>query len=525
MISAFTGQQIRDAEQPLLDSGEGAVLMQRAAYGLAQAVIRELKKRRRLAGACVTVLAGKGNNGGDGLYAAAYLARRGMRATAVLAGDSVHAEALAALLAAGGRVLQLGPSNAEELAVLCAGEDVIIDALLGTGARGGLREAPAELIAALQELGPRLVVACDVPSGLDAGTGEVHWPVLDADVTVTFGGVKAGLLTDPGEGCAGRVELVQIGIEAGLQDQAPELRRLTDPDLGALLPRPGRRSHKYSRGVLGIVAGSSRFAGAAVLGVHAAALAGVGMVRYVGPGSAARMVLSRTPEALWEDKDPGRVQAWVVGPGVDGEEQLGRAGAAVEAALGHDLPVVVDAGALSLLPDRCPPQWILTPHAGELASLLDSLPSTGEVAVTRADVESRPLHFVRQAAQQTGATVLLKGATTLVASPSGIVFSQSEGIPWMATAGSGDVLAGVLGALLAQAAEEIGGDDGAYAGLGLDPADRWAAVAAVAAGIHGRAGALASADCHGGPLTASAIAAAVPRVIGSLSAEYDRTIP
>ena len=203
MISAFTGQQIRDAEQPLLDSGEGAVLMQRAAYGLAQAVIRELKKKRRLAGACVTVLAGKGNNGGDGLYAAAYLARRGLRATAVLAGDSVHAEALAALLAAGGRVLQLGPSNAEELAVLCAGEDVIIDALLGTGARGGLREAPAELIAALQELGPRLVVACDVPSGLDAGTGEVHWPVLDADVTVTFGGVKAGLLTDPGEGCAG----------------------------------------------------------------------------------------------------------------------------------------------------------------------------------------------------------------------------------------------------------------------------------------------------------------------------------
>lgn len=214
-----------------------------------------------------------------------------------------------------------------------------------------------------------------------------------------------------------------------------------------------------------------------------------------------------------------------MGPGVDGEEQLGRAGAAVEAALGHDLPVVVDAGALSLLPDRCPPQWILTPHAGELASLLDSLPSTGEVAVTRADVESRPLHFVRQAAQQTGATVLLKGATTLVASPSGIVFSQSEGIPWMATAGSGDVLAGVLGALLAQAAEEIGGDDGAYAGLGLDAADRWAAVAAVAAGIHGRAGALASADCDGGPLTASAIAAAVPRVIGSLSAEYDRTIP
>ena len=525
MISAFTGQQIRDAEQPLLDSGEGAVLMQRAAYGLAQAVIREVRKNRRLAGAGVTVLTGKGNNGGDGLYAAAYLAKRGMRTTAVLAADAVHAEALAAFQASGGKVLRLGPSNAEELAVLCAGEDAIIDALLGTGARGGLRDAVAELVAALQELRPRLVVACDVPSGLDAGTGEVHWPVLEANVTVTFGGVKAGLLTDPGEGCAGRVELVEIGIESALQNQMPELRRLTATDIGAVLPRPGRRAHKYSRGVLGIVAGSSRFAGAAVLSVHAAALAGVGMVRYIGPESAARMVLTRTPEALWESQDPGRVQAWLMGPGVDGDEQLRQAGAAAENALRDDLPVVVDAGALSLLPEHCPPHWILTPHAGELASLLDSLPSTGEVAVTRADVESRPLHFVRQAAQQTGATVLLKGATTLVASPSGTVFSQSEGTPWMATAGSGDVLAGVLGALVAQAAEEISDDDGAYAALGLEPDDRWAAVAAVAASIHARAGALASGDYDGGPLTASAIAEAVPRVIGSLSAEYDRRIP
>jgi ADP-dependent NAD(P)H-hydrate dehydratase / NAD(P)H-hydrate epimerase len=525
MISAFTGQQIRDAEQPLLDSGEGAVLMQRAAYGLAQAVIRELRKKRRLAGAGATVLVGKGNNGGDGLYAAAQLARRGMRTTAILASETVHTEALAAFKAAGGRVLRLEGSNAEEFAVLCAGEDVVIDALLGTGARGGLRDAPAELVAALQELRPPLVVACDVPSGLDAGTGEVHWPVLDADLTVTFGGIKAGLLSDPGEGCAGRVELVEIGIESTLLQEPPGLRRLTARDLGALLPRPTRRAHKYSRGVLGIVAGSSRFAGAAVLSVHASALAGVGMVRYLGPESAARMVLSRTPEALWEPQDPGRVQAWVMGPGVDGQEQLDRAGAAVETALRDDLPVVVDAGALSLLPSHCPPHWILTPHAGELATLLDSLPSTGEVAVTRSDVESRPLHFLRQAAQQTGATVLLKGATTLVASPSGTVFSQSDGTPWMATAGSGDVLAGVLGALVAQAAQELADDIGAYAALGLDPDDRWAAVAAVAASVHGRAGALASADCDGGPITASAIAEAVPRVMGSLSAEYDRTIP
>lgn len=525
MISAFTGQQIRDAERPLLDSGEGAVLMQRAAYGLAQAVAREVKSRRKLAGASVTVLAGKGNNGGDGLFAAAMLSRRGMRTTAVLAAPEVHQEALAAFVAAGGRVVQLEAGNAEELAVLSAGGDCIIDALLGTGARGGLREAPAELVASLQELRPRLVVACDLPSGLDANSGEVHWPVLDADITVTFGGIKAGLMADPGEGCAGRVELVAIGIERSLESISPELRRLTDSDLGTLLPKPGRRAHKYSRGVLGVVAGSARFAGAAALSVHAAALAGVGMVRYLGPQSAAQLVLARTPEALWETDHSGRVQAWLLGSGVDGEEQLQRAKEAGALALADDLPVVVDAGALSLLPERCPAHWILTPHAGELATLLNSLPSTGEVKVTRDDVESRPLHFVRQAAEQTGATVLLKGATTLVSSPSGVVFSQSEGTAWMATAGSGDVLAGVLGALLAQAAESIRHDDGAYAALCVDPADRWAALAAVAASVHGRAGALASADFDGGPLTASAIAEAVPRVIGSLSAEYDPTRP
>ncbi|MEV7605324.1 NAD(P)H-hydrate dehydratase [Paenarthrobacter sp. NPDC089322] len=525
MISAFTGQQIRDAEQPLLDSGGGAVLMQRAAYGLAQEVVRAVRVRRRLAGASVTVLVGKGNNGGDGLYAASMLARRGMRTTAVLASAEAHTEALAAFTAAGGRLLRLEPDYAEELAVACAGDDVIIDALLGTGARGGLRGEAAELVSFLQELRPRCVIACDLPSGLDAATGEVHWPVLNADITVTFGGAKAGLMTDPGEGCAGRVVVVEIGIEDNLAPAAPELRRLTTTDLQSLLPAPGRRSHKYSRGVLGVVAGSERFVGAAVLSVHAAAVAGAGMVRYVGPEPAARQVLLRTPEAIWESGQPGRVQAWVLGPGVDGGGQLQRAGNAGKAALEAELPVVVDAGALSLLPQHCPPHWILTPHAGELATLLESLPSTGEVAVTRDDVESRPLHYVRQAAQQTGATVLLKGATTLVASPSGVVFSQSEGTPWMATAGSGDVLAGILGSLLAQCAEAVKDDDGAYAALGLNPEDRWAAVAAAAASLHGMAGSQASRDFEGGPLTASAIMTAVPRVIGSLTAECDRTKP
>ncbi|NYD76908.1 hydroxyethylthiazole kinase-like uncharacterized protein yjeF [Arthrobacter cupressi] len=489
--------------------------MQRAAHGLAAAVVRELQRRgRRIYGSAVTVLAGKGNNGGDGLFAAAKLASRGMRTTAVLTADAAHPEALAAFLSAGGRAHRLAPENAEELAVLTAGDDAIIDSVLGTGARGGLRGAAAELVSLLQELRPALVVACDIPSGVDADTGEVHWPVLPADVTVTFGGIKAGLLADPGEEYAGRVELVRIGIEHRLP--AASLLRLEAPDLTALVPSPGRRDHKYSRGVLGVVAGSERYPGAAVLSVQSASATGAGMVRYLGPGSVARHVLARTPEAVVEEGSPGRVQAWLLGPGIpdpepgepDGDEQLRRVRDTLEAARAAGQPVVVDAGALGVLPARCPAHWILTPHAGELAAFLSRRHTArGEAAVTRDDVGSRPLHFARLAATDSGATVLLKGATTLVASPSGAVFSQSEGTPWLATAGSGDVLAGLLGSLAAQYAETAMDDDGPFAALGIAPEDRWAAAAAVAASLHGRAGSRAS---DGGPLTARALLRELP---------------
>ncbi|HEY8702124.1 MAG TPA: NAD(P)H-hydrate epimerase, partial [Arthrobacter sp.] len=182
MISAYTGTQIRAAEEPLLSSGMGTVLMQRAAHGLANAVIHELHARgRRLYGASVAVLAGKGNNGGDGLFAAALLAARGMRTTAVLTAGAGHPDALAAFERAGGRVHVLTDSAVTRLTAELAGADVVIDAVLGTGAQGGLRGTAAALMDGLADAGPdadRLVVACDIPSGVDADTGEVHAPVL-----------------------------------------------------------------------------------------------------------------------------------------------------------------------------------------------------------------------------------------------------------------------------------------------------------------------------------------------------------
>ena len=508
MISAYTGTQVREAEQPLLAAGMGAVLMQRASHGLATAVVRELQARgHRLYGASVAVLVGKGNNGGDGLFAASFLAGRGMRTTAVLTADSAHPAALAAFERAGGRVHRLTEAALGGLSAETARADVVIDAVLGTGAQGGLRGPAAALMESLSGGSLPLVVACDVPSGVDADTGEVHPPVLPADLTVTFGAAKAGLLADPGADYAGRVDIVPIGIEEHLP--WPALRRLDAADLARLLPRPPRRSHKYSRGVLGVVAGSATYPGAAVLACRGALAAGVGMVRYLGPPEVAQLVRQSCPEVVCGTGSVAdtRVQAWLVGSGMGPEdhEQLQRARDAVDSGL----PTIADAGALPGLPRILAPQVVLTPHAGELASLLQRLDGDHALSV-RSAVEANTLGAVRHAAGLTEATVLLKGATTLVASPFQDFYSQADGTPWLASAGSGDVLAGIIGALLAQ----LGSDVGRFRDAGIDPDERWAAIAALAASLHGRAGAAASA---GGPLTAGRIADLVPEVWGKVS--------
>ena len=250
-----------------------------------------------------------------------------------------------------------------------------------------------------------------------------------------------------------------------------------------LLPHPGRRSHKYSRGVLGVVAGSQRYPGAAVLACRGALAAGVGMVRYLGPPDVADLVRRSCPEVVCGTGSPAEthVQAWLLGPGLDEEahEQLER----VRDAAATGLPVVADAGALPALPRALAPQFVLTPHAGELAALLARYGADPG----RDGVENATLAAARQASELTGATVLLKGATTLVAAPSGAVFSQAEATPWLATAGSGDVLAGILGALLAQLAGSP--ERRAFAPSASVPTlTAGPAIAAMAASVHGRAG-------------------------------------
>src|SRR5215469_12595146 len=250
MRNAHAVADIRAAEQALMARLPPGALMQRAAAGLA-AVCAGLIPR--VYGSRVVVLAGSGDNGGDGLYAAARLARRGARVLAVAAGTRVHEAGADALRGAGGRVT--GPGDPDLPAAMDAA-DLVLDGLLGIGGRGGLRE-PQAALAALAETartgsGAR-VVAVDLPSGVDADTGEVTGAAVRADITVTFGTWKTGLLVYPGADHAGLAQLVDIGLSPCLP--TPAAVAYGAADVAALLPRPGRESDKYRRGVLGIAAG------------------------------------------------------------------------------------------------------------------------------------------------------------------------------------------------------------------------------------------------------------------------------
>jgi hydroxyethylthiazole kinase-like uncharacterized protein yjeF len=538
MRTAHDVATVRAAERALMATVPTGALMQRAAAGLA-AVCAGLAGK--VYGAGIVVLAGSGDNGGDALYAGARLARRGARVTAVAAGGRIHEEGAAALRAAGGRVT--GP-DAPDLPSAIAAADLVLDGLLGIGGRGGLRE-PYSTLAGLaaragngpggQGTGP-LMVAVDLPSGIDADTGVVDGPAVRADVTVTFGTWKPGLLIDPGAGHAGVVELVDIGLGPYLP--APAVAGFQAADVAALLRQPPGDSDKYRRGVLGVVAGSERFTGAAVLAVGGALRGGAGMVRLVSAGPAVEVVRQHWPEALTvatgdasraghEVETAGRVQAWVAGPGMGTDEAARDRLAAV---LGTELPVLVDADGLTLvaaergLLARAAPT-LLTPHAGELARLLGTDP---------AEVAARRLEHARAAAAELGATVLLKGSTTVIApAEGGEVLVNSTGTSWLATAGTGDVLSGLAGALLAQgltvteaaaAAAFLHGIAARRAAAGLVPAG--AGAASVGPAGVGPAGAdLTGTDTAGteagSPIAAGDVISALPAAIRAVRAWLD----
>ena len=424
-------------------------LMERAGAGLARVTAAAARPGP------VRVVVGKGNNGGDGLVVARLLREEGREVDvlSVAPPDELRGDPAANLERLPGAPPE--PFAPERL----EGSGAVVDALLGTGFEGSPREPVASAIAAINAHDAP-AVACDVPSGVNASTGEVEGEAVRAVATATFHGSKIGLHVEPGKSHAGRVEVVDIGIPRG----APRggSAGLISERVLALYPRRGRSGSKFSSGVVVIAGGSMGLTGAPTMAARSSQRAGAGYVQVAVPGPVQSAVDLRLLEQMSRGlpDDDGfhtprgvevvgemaeRAGAVVLGPG------LGRAESAVEFARGVaravETPLLVDAdglnahaGRLELFAGRRA-ATVLTPHEGELGRLLE---------LDSDEVRAHRLRHAREAAERSGAVVLLKGDDTIVAAPGGPVAINPSGTPALATAGTGDVLSGLIGALLAK---------------------------------------------------------------------------
>ena len=456
MRAVLTRDEMRASDAAALATVSHEALVERAGTAAAHAALRMLGGGY---GRRVVVLAGKGSNGADGRVAAAYLADRG------------------ALV----RIVEAGEVGAGDTLPPC---DLVIDGAYGTGFRGTY-DAPAMPIGAA-------VLAIDIPSGVDADSGEAPGAAVQADRTVTFAALKPGLLQGDGAVCSGAVEVADIGTAF----PTPQALLLEDADV-ALLPARPRQGNKWTTAV-GVAAGSPGMEGAAILCTRGAMAAGAGMIRLGAPGSPSapwptevvRVHLSAEGWAAAFVEATAKCKAVVLGPGLGTGAATAEEIRAVIAAV--PVPLVIDADALSALGDsaaarlliqkRSAPS-ILTPHDGEYARINGAAPSDDRLASARV------------LARATGAVVLLKGPLTAVASPEGSVpdvLLAAAGGPSLATAGSGDVLSGIIGAFCAR---------------GLPALE----AAALAAHVHGRAASLGPAQ--------GLVAGDLPGLVGQLLTE------
>jgi len=492
---ALSVELVRRLESEAMAALPDGTLMARAASAIAVSASGMLRDTvGRVTGSRVVLLVGSGDNGGDALYAGARLARRGARVDAVLVADRHHEAGATALRSAGGRLV--GTDDLVAAAELVAAADLVVDGILGIGGRGGLRE-PAATLAAVARETDATVLAVDLPSGVDADSGAVEdtHRVVVADRTVVMGVLKPGLLVGAGAAYSGDLEVVDIGLDLSSVTRSETVVLVDDRLAAHDLERPGAYDDKYTRGVVGVSTGSERYAGAAVLSTGGARHGLSGYVRYSGPAYVE--VVQAWPEAVAK---PGRVgvagraQCWVVGSGRGTDED---ARLAVLDAAGLGVPLVLDADAITLLAEdsevrsavesRTAPT-IVTPHDGEFARL-----AAAPVGVDRVGA-------ARSLARSLGLVVLLKGSSTVVASPSGATYVSMSAPPELATAGSGDVLAGLLGSVVAH-----------HQARGNVDADLLARLAAVASHVHGVAGLVAVGE--GRTMAALDLVAALPEAI------------
>lgn len=514
MIPLLTASEMRALDSHTIEvvGVPGVVLMETAGREVFRRLWSEFGREALLGP--VAVVCGRGNNGGDGFVVARCLHNRGCRVTAVLLGrrEAVSGDAavhLGAYLGCGGALLEVTEANREEAATRVAGAALAVDAVLGTGLNGSVRGLPAEAICWLKAAsGP--VVSVDIPSGVCSDTGSVCGTAVRADLTVTFGWPKRGHYLYPGRGLRGHLETAEIGIPPGALGRiSPGLACLEPSDfLGSLVRAPD--AHKGSVGHVLVFGGSRGKAGAPGLSAWGALRSGAGLATVAAPLAAlegARLPLEVMTEplgartggggeeqwgpALWEGADEvlGRADAVVVGPGMGTAPGTGEFLARL---LGQEgPPAVLDADALNLMA-REPGVWaarrrsvVLTPHPGEAGRLL---------GVSAGAVQADRVAALGALCDRYGCPVVLKGAGTLVGSPGDPAHLVPVGNPGMATAGSGDVLSGVLGAFLAR-------------GLELGPACRLAAYA------HGLAGDRASEALGEEGIIASDLLAALPRAL------------
>jgi hydroxyethylthiazole kinase-like uncharacterized protein yjeF len=477
MIELLTTAEMAQADRLAIAAGtSGTALMENAGRAVADLVVA-----RHSPTVPVVVVAGPGNNGGDGFVAARALVERGYSVRVLLLGDAGRLKGDAALAA--GR--WNGPLDGAIPAGL-AGAGVIIDALLGAGLDRPVEGAARAMIEAINAA-PAKVYAVDLPSGINGTTGAIQGAAVKADETITFFRRKVGHVLLPGRLYCGSVHVVDIGIDAGVLEAIKPRTFLNAPDLWARsFPVPRVDGHKYSRGHAVVVSGGISSTGAARLAARGALRAGAGLVTIASPraalavnAAASLAVMVRPVDGAAEltafMSDPRR-NVVVLGPGGGVGRQMQEMALA---ALAMDCAVVLDADALTSFCDD--PQGllaglnghpegatVLTPHAGEFGRLFGTLPNISEA--------DSKLAQARQAAALAGAVVLFKGPDTVVAAPDGRAVIAENAPPWLATAGAGDVLAGFVAALLAQrmpgfeaaaAAVWLHGETGAEAGPGL----------------------------------------------------------
>jgi len=493
----------------------GVVLMEAAGRAVAE---RTAEWMEETGSGRVLILCGPGNNGGDGFVAARHLADLGYPVTVALfapasriRGDAlVHFRAMTRFPV---RVVEVADGPIEEdLFEQVSPDGVIVDALFGTGLE---RPVEGRYAAAIERANasPCARIAVDIPSGVCSDTGRILGCAFRADVTVTFGAAKIGHFAYPGAGFCGEVEVVSIGIPRGAIEQAPGATLLCPSDVADAFPPRPRDSFKNRYGHLLVVGGLTGKGGAALLAASAAIRGGAGLVTVLTDRLAQAHLEGRIPDVMVEGpieiSSDGRVRllaavrtailagktALAVGPGLSERPGCDRLLAGL---MDSGLPMVLDADALNLLARRASRalepagRLILTPHPGEAGRLL---------RIPTSEVQAARVPAARRLAEQTGQVIVLKGAGTVIAAPDGRLALNPTGGPALATAGTGDVLTGLMGALLAR---------------GLDPWD--AACAAVF--VHGWAGDLAARDLGEHSVGASDVVLRIPGAIRRLAGDY-----